>query len=111
MGLINKAKGAALAVALKLALKYVKGDKEYGPMLSKFLKFMDGKKTISGFALLALPAVVGAAASAAVQAGVDPILVAKYTAWASGTLLAVLGIVHRLVKWADDQTPDVPPTQ
>jgi hypothetical protein len=110
----RKAKGAAFAVFGPIVAKEVHrslSTGEYGrkemELYNRFVAFMNGKKTLTGFALLALPAVTAALANAALEAGIDPLLVAKYAAYGSGAALTVIGVVHKIVKWFDDLTPDV----
>lgn len=72
----------------------------------KFVAFMDGKKTYTGIALLALPKVAAALAAAAVASGVDPATAATWTAWGTGGMLTAVGLIHKLVRRIDDITPD-----
>lgn len=72
----------------------------------KFVAFMNGKKTYTGIALLALPKFAAALAAAAIASGVDPATAATWTAWGTGSLLTFIGIVHKIVKRVDDLTPD-----
>lgn len=74
---------------------------------AKLVAFMDGKKTYTGIALLALPKIAAVLAAAAIASGVDPSTAATWTAWGTGGLLTIIGLVHKLVKRLDDLTPDV----
>lgn len=102
----GKAKDAAIAAALSLAVTYIRSDKEYGPVFSKTIQFFNHKAMITGAALAALPKVAAVIAAALIGAGFEPSQAAYYTAWGSGGVLIVAGVIHRIVKWADDQTPD-----
>lgn len=103
---VGKAKGAAVAAALSLAVSYIRSDKEYGPVFTKVVQFFNHKAMISGAVLAALPKVAAVVAGALIANGFEPSQAAYYTAWGSGAVLVVAGVVHRIVKWADDQTPD-----
>jgi hypothetical protein len=106
MGLVGAVKEKAAKAALSLALAYIRSDKEYGPVFAKVVKFFNHKAMISGAALAALPKLAAVVAGAMIANGFEPSQAAYYTAWGGGAVLVVGGIIHRIVKWADDQTPD-----
>lgn len=74
-------------------------------MFKKFLAFMDGKKTWTGAAVIAAPTVVASVAEGIRQAGGDPVEVTRI----AGTIVLVLGILHKVVKFLDDLTSTTPP--
>jgi len=75
-------------------------------MWARLVAFMDGKKTYTGIALVALPKLAAVVAAAALTNGVDPITAAKWSAWGTGGVLTAIGIIHKIVKKFDDLTPD-----
>lgn len=83
--------------------------KKLNELWARLVFFMDGKKTYTGAALVSGPKVIAAVAGILVANGVDSAEVAKYTAWGLGTGLVLVGVVHKIVKWLDDQTPSCPP--
>lgn len=113
MSVLSKLKNRAVDGAIALVLSHYRRRLEsgdYGEVSmgawQKVVRFMDGKKTWTGFALLAVPAVVGTLVTTATDAGVDPAVVARIAAWGTGAVLVALGLAHKLVKWLDDMTPD-----
>lgn len=106
MGLIGAVKNKAAIAAIGTAVFYVRHDKEYGPVFAKVIRLFNHKAVYTGAVVAALPTVAAAIGTALVKNGFDPVLAAQYTAWGSGVVLVVAGMVHRIVKWADDQTPD-----
>jgi hypothetical protein len=75
-------------------------------MWQKLIAFMNGKKLYTGIALVTLPTVTAAVGKAILDNGGDPLLAAKVVSWGAGSVLIVVGAIHKLVKWLDDQTPD-----
>ncbi len=116
LGGVKRAIGKrALSILGPMVVAYVRSSLESGEqgegarvMWQRFVKFMDGKKTVTGAALIALPIVVPAVANAYLQAGGDPVLAAKIAAYSGGVVLFVVGVAHKVVKWLDDLTPDQP---
>lgn len=117
MGLLGKLKakvtGKAVDVGGAMVARQVDAaleSGEYGEASmrwwERFKAFMNGKKTLTGALLLALPKAAAAASAALLSAGYDPLEVARWTAWGGGAVLATLGLVHKVVKWLDDLTPD-----
>ena len=102
-------KEAIALFLLKRELSAVSKGK-YGPeaktMWQKLVAFMNGKKLFTGIALIALPTVTAAVGKAILDSGGDPMLAAQVVSWGAGTVLIVVGAIHRLVKYLDDQTPD-----
>lgn len=78
---------------------------------NRIVKFMDGKKTYTGLALAAVPAIAAGLATMMPEAGFDLATTTKVTTWVSGGLLTVVGVAHKIVKWMDDQTPSEPPNR
>ncbi len=113
-GLKRRAATSMAMFALRQAAKGLSEGK-YGEGKMKLYKrvvdFMDGKKTYTGALLIALPAVATALATSLIDAGFDPNVVAKYAAYAGGTVLTVIGLLHKAVKFLDDLTPDEFPGQ
>lgn len=110
MSLVSKLKSKLVSIAIAHARSQLEGGhygKEAQSMWKKLLQFMNGKKTITGAILIAIPGVAAAIASAMSEAGFDAVTVARYTAWSSGSILFVVGLLHKAVKFLDEQTPDV----
>jgi hypothetical protein len=93
-------------IVLAAALRHVRADKEMGPVFDKILKAFNHKAVYTGAFVAALPKLAAVVYGALVANGFDPLLAAKYTAWGGGVVLVAAGVVNRLVRWADDQTPD-----
>lgn len=117
MGLLGKLKakvtGKAVDVGGAMVARQVDaalGSGKYGEDSMRWWErckaFMNGKKTLTGALLLALPKAAAAASAALLSAGYDPLEVARWTAWGGGAAIATLGLIHKVVKWLDDLTPD-----
>ncbi len=117
MGLLDtikrKAAGKAVDVAGPIAARAADralSSGDYGVvsmnLWKRFVAFMNGKKLFTGAALVALPKLAAVVAGALIAAGLDPVQAATYTAWGGGGALAIVGMIHKVVKWLDDITPD-----
>lgn len=74
------------------------------PLIERLLRWFDGKKTYTGLALYAAGAIIAALSQFLGEAGFT---VAEFAKW-SGVFLLALGTIHKIVKIADDLTPDPP---
>lgn len=104
----SKLGGLILPFLLERAKSELESTEEGRSIMQKVWKFFDGKKTYTAIVMAAWPGIVAAAVAGAQKAGVDPAQVAHIAAIGGPTVLFVIGIVHKVVKWLDDQTPDAP---
>lgn len=91
---VGAAKWAATKLAIKLAIHEVATDEEYGPVYAKVKAFLNGKKTAIGLVLLYAPDIIHKAQEVVAASG--------YAASAGklGVALAIVGGLHKLVKYA-----------
>ena len=111
----SKLGGLILPLLLERAKDEATKTKEGRAVWNKIKAFMNGKKTWTAFVMAAWPGIIAGAISLAHQAQaagvpVSPETVAHIAAWGGPAVLGVLGLVHKAVKWLDDQTPDDPGT-
>lgn len=98
-GFLRKAglgvRNAAARVAIKLAIREVERDEEYGPMYSKVKAYINGKKTKIGAAIIAIPVAAAGLAQLSEALGFNASRVI------GGVVLAI-GLLHKAQKYLVD---------